>query len=99
MTKDEFVEINDIEDGTVILEDWDTFKRGVVGISEDRRHIIYGYDALVKALSDSYKKTEPDLSDEELNTMAIDWIEYNTIRSIPYMPTGYEPIIIVEPEL
>lgn len=99
MTKEEFIEINSLEDGTVILEDWDTFKGGIVGVSEDRCHIIYSYDALVKSLSESYKKDEPDLTEEELNTMAIDWIEYNTIRSIPYMPKGYEPIIMIEVEV
>lgn len=33
---------------------------------------------------------------EEDSQEAIDWIEYNTIRSLPYLPEEYRPIICFE---
>lgn len=31
-------------------------------------------------------------------TEAMEWIDYNTIRSIPYLPENYRPIIIYNVE-
>lgn len=95
MDKQDFIDYYQLEDDTIILEDWDTFSKGIVGVSEDHCHIIYGYNKLVDALSESYKN-ENQTDEEDLITMAIEWIEYNTLRSIPYMDQGHCPIIMYE---
>ena len=55
-----------------------------VGISEDNR-AIYNYDLMVEYLliEEQYESIEE----------AIEWIEYNTIRSLPYAGEG-APIIM-----
>lgn len=54
----------------------------VIGISDDDR-VIYDYDLMVQSLM-----KEDGMSEEE----AIDFISYNTMRTIPYMENA--PIII-----
>ena len=98
MTKDDFINEYLLEDGTVILEDWDTFHKGIIGVTDDHCHIIYGYNKLTEALADSYMQTE-SINQEEAMLMAIDWIEYNTIRAIPYMDKEYRPIIAIEVDI
>ena len=54
-----------------------------IGISEDNR-AIYDYDKMVKWLVETEGFTEEE---------AIEWIDYNTIRALPYMG-GNAPIIM-----
>lgn len=93
-SREEFIENNSLEDETVILEEWDVFKKGIIGISSDGCHIIYSYDELVVALADSYRDDAE--SDEDAEQMAIDWLEYNTLRSLDYIGPGYRPIICMQ---
>lgn len=59
--------------------------KAIVGISHDGC-LIYSYSLLVKAFMDTEGMSVDD---------AIEWIEYNTIRAIPYM--GYNaPVIMYE---
>lgn len=60
--------------GTVILENPD-FIDAIVGISDDGR-LVYQYDRMVASLADS-----EEMSMEE----AEEFIQYNTIRALPYM--------------
>ena len=73
------------EDGTVIL---DGFDRAIVGITDDAR-LVYSYDLMVNQYVEDNECGEED---------AIEWIEYNTIRSIPYIgeyrPVIYRPLAI-----
>lgn len=39
MTKEEFIEMYSVEDGTILLEDWETYSKGIIGVTEDRKHI------------------------------------------------------------
>jgi hypothetical protein len=55
----------------------------LVGVSDDGR-AIYDYGKMIEWLMD-----EEGWSDEE----AIEWIEYNTLRALPYMGEG-RPIIM-----
>lgn len=50
---------------------------------DDRGRVVYDYDLMVKCLMDQDGMTEVD---------AMDWIDYNTIRSLPYMPCP--PVIL-----
>ena len=110
MTREEFIENYSLEDETVILEDWDTFKSGIIGITEDHKHIVYSYEKLAEGLALAYQKDykegkypvklEEGLSEDEMFQEfyqdAIDWIEVNTLGGIEYCDSEYKPIIIFE---
>lgn len=67
------------------FEPENVFNNGIIGVSEDQKHLVYSYDKLVEAL----KESEPSWSTED----AIEWLEYNTIRTIPYLGEN-RPIIV-----
>ncbi|MBO7205689.1 MAG: hypothetical protein J6V08_04650 [Candidatus Methanomethylophilaceae archaeon] len=60
------------EEGTVILEG-EEYDQAIVGISTDGK-LVYDYDELVNVLME-------DMTPEE----AMDYLDYNTLRAIPYM--------------
>lgn len=59
---------------TIVLENPD-FLEAVLGTDTDGR-LVYDYDLMVESLAN-----EDNMSDED----AIEFIEYNTVRSLPYM--------------
>ena len=70
----------------IIILEGDEFADGAIGITDDH-HVVYSYERLVESLSKVYDSEES----------AIEWLQYNTIRSLPYMRSeGNEPIIIYE---
>ena len=70
----------------IIVLEGDEFADGAIGLTDDN-HLVYSYDRLVESLSKIYGSTED----------AIEWLEYNTIRSLGYMSSyGNEPRIIYE---
>ncbi len=81
MTLKEKLEDNMYED-TVIFEDY-SYEDAFVGVSEDGR-AIYDYDLMVKWLVD-----QKGFSEES----AVEWIEFNTLRALPYMG-DMRPIIM-----
>lgn len=66
----------------IVLFDGPEYDGGIIGLSTDNR-VVYSYSKLVDALME-----HNDWSAED----AIEWIEYNTIRSLPYIQ-GLSPII------
>ena len=56
MTREEFIEMYQLEDDCIILEPWEDFKDGIVGVTEDRTQIIYSYQGMVESLARSYEK-------------------------------------------
>ena len=60
-----------------------SYKNSIIGISYDNR-VIYDYDLMIEDLM-----KEEDLSYED----ALDFLEYNTLRSLPYMGND-APIIL-----
>lgn len=102
MTKDELnKKILDwnIEDETIILEPQETFNKGLIGVTEDKCHLIYSYTKLTEAMAtEEFEKKESDdeRTFEDFLNEACEWIDYNTIRSVPYMNEKYRPIIIYE---
>jgi hypothetical protein len=50
--------------------------------------LVYQYDKMIESLAAEY----PDSEDPRLD--AIEWIDYNTIRTLPYMNAKGRPIII-----
>lgn len=61
-------------DEDAIVFDNPSFDNSIVGVTTDG-NVVYDYDKMVNELIGDEGISEQD---------AIDWIEYNTIRSIPY---------------
>lgn len=58
-----------------VFLDGDGFDEGIVGVTHDGR-VVYCYETLVGSLSSANDGwTEDD---------AVEWLEFNTIRSLPY---------------
>lgn len=51
------------------------YEDAIIGVTHDGR-IVYDYDKMIEYLMDKENWSDID---------AIEWIEYNVIRSIPYM--------------
>lgn len=77
------IEDLELEDGAVILEPQTSYNKAIIGISIDSKHLVYSYDLLLSIL------VEGGMSYED----AMDWLEYNTFRSLEYMDVEYRPII------
>lgn len=75
--------ITDYEYEDVIVFSNPDYASAFVGISEDNR-AVYDYDRMVEFLMSEY-----DMTDIE----AIEFIDFNTIRALPYIGEG-APIII-----
>lgn len=77
--------LESVEEGTIILEPQNTFNSAIIGVTHDNKHLVYDYYKIVEGFM-----TSDNMSEEE----ALDYIEYNTIRSLDYMDYEYRPIII-----
>lgn len=66
---------------SIILDSMDD---AIIGIDVDG-HVVYSYDKCVDCM------IKQGMTDEE----AMEWIDYNTIRAIPYMGDN-KPIMIYE---
>ena len=62
------------------------YKDAIVGLSSDDNHLIYSYDKLIESMMKVNNWTYED---------SIEWVEYNTIRSLSFM-SPYEPIIMFD---
>lgn len=62
-----------------------SYDTALIGVTEDGR-AVYDYDKMVAWLMETEGFTETD---------AIEWIDYNTIRALPYM--GDQAPIIMYP--
>ena len=69
-------------DEAVVFDNPD-FDEAIIGATEDGR-VVYDYDAMVKCLAEKDGMTELE---------AMEFIDYNTIRAIPYAGE-YAPIIM-----
>lgn len=67
----------------VVLFENFSYDDALIGVSEDGR-AVYDYNLMVKWLVDNEKFTYLD---------AVEWVEYNTLRSIPYAGSK-APIVI-----
>lgn len=83
MTYDEVCKYAEDQEIDVKVFSNPSFKNSIIGISYDNR-VIYDYDLMVYDLM-----KEEELSYED----ALEFIEYNTLRAIPYMGAD-APIIL-----
>ena len=81
---DTMVEDQGIEEEVLILDNH-AYDKSIIGITEDGR-LIYDFEKMIQEF----------MEDEDCDeTEAIEWLEYNTMRALPYMGER-APIIITE---
>lgn len=82
---------------TVVLLEPESLDSAIVGVTENK--VVYSYDKLVEAYYNDYIEELPkplsDEDQEQAETDAIEWVNYNTLRAIPYMGEN-APLIIYE---
>ena len=83
MSVEERLRYNDCEDASYFINP--DYEDAVIGITDDGI-IVYDFEKMVEYLMNNYGWS---------NIESIEWIEYNVIRSIPYM--GEKKPIIVYP--
>ena len=66
--------LRDMDHNEAILFDKPDYDDAIVGVTDEGR-VIYDFDAMVKCLVDSDNMSEME---------AIEFIEYNSIRALPY---------------
>ena len=77
-----YCEDHEIEEGIIML-DRPAFDNSIVGITDTGR-LVYDQKKMIEELMEDEDWTEAE---------AWDWMDYNTMRAIPYMGEG-RPIII-----
>lgn len=65
----------------------------IVGITEDKCHLIYNYSCLVAAFAADFAKTDGGVLDDYLDE-AVEWIDCNTLRSLPFQDQSIVLIIM-----
>lgn len=88
-----------VEDETIILEPQKDFNKGIIGVTEDKCHLVYDFQKLVAGMAGENfmnKSNDDERTFEDFLQEASEWVDYNTIRSLPYMNEKYRPIIIYE---
>lgn len=69
---------------TIVLDN-ESYDNSIIGVTFDGR-VIYSYERMVEEYMKDNECTEGE---------AVDWIDYNTIRAIPYLPNP-KPVIVSE---
>lgn len=63
-----------------------SFDNSIIGVTTTG-HVVYAFDSMVKELM-----KDDDMSESE----AVDFIDYNTLRALPYVDEEIRPIVIYE---
>ena len=80
--------IKNIKDESILLENY-SYDSAIIGATKEGS-VLYDYDLMIQWL----QETE-DFSYDD----AVEWIEYNTLRAIPYMYNhGIAPTIVYKDE-
>lgn len=99
MELEKLIDLWGVDDNVIVLEPRDYFNKGIIGVSEDKQHLIYSYQKLTAgnaAEEFSQKEKDDERTYDDFLSEACENVEYNTIRSLPYMDADYRPIIIYE---
>lgn len=99
MDRKQFVEDNCIEEDVLFLDPAEEFDGGIIGVTEDKCHLVYSYEKLTCHMADVWfkeKKQDDERTWEDCLREACEWVDYNTLRSLPYQNQERVPIIIIE---
>lgn len=81
---------------SAILFDPEELDEAIVNVKDGRA--VYTYDKLVEAHFKMFRASEPERNEDDLWLGAAEWVDYNTIRSLPYLPVTDRPIVLPEEE-
>ena len=100
-TKEEFLIKNDIKDGTIILDDWDVYKFAIIGITDDKQHIIYSHDKIIECLAkemqkEYFKNNKEDLPYSEFEIDASYCANRDIFNPIRNMDRNFKPYFCME---
>lgn len=87
MSFEELYDFGFVDDEAVVLEPREIFNKALVGVSVDGCHLIYDYGLAAEALK-AANSDDFDLQD------ARDYLEYNTLRALAYVPEEVRPVVI-----
>lgn len=96
---DELIDIWGIDENAIVLEPRDYFDKGLIGVTEDKQHLIYSYQKLTAgnaAEEFTNKEKDDERTYDDFLSEACENVDYNTVRSLPYMDADYRPILIYE---
>ena len=102
MTRQEICEHYNLEEPIIFFDPEEVFDKGILGVSEDKRHVIYGYYTLAAAIAEDNEKEWNEKKHKEGEEVpdfyfdALEFIDKNTIGTIPYLDEEKAPIIIYE---
>jgi len=99
MDRKDLCEVWKVDEKAIILDPPSYFDKGIIGVTEDKQHLIYSYQKLTHGnASEEFAKKEKDdeRTFEDFLSESCEYVDYNTIRSLPYMNSEYRPIIIIE---
>ena len=95
LSKEEFISQYKLANDCIILEPWEDFSPAIETVLGGKR-IIYDFNKLVQSLAESYRRNAktPENPNYDYETQAIEWIDYNTMRSLPYWQEEFRPIVV-----
>lgn len=64
-----------LPENSIVLDN-PSFDNSIIGVASESGKVIYSYDKMIEEYMKDYNVRDID---------AIDWIEYNTIRALPYI--------------
>ena len=100
-------DIIEVSENAIIFEN-PAFDHSIIGFDALSDAVVYDYNLMVDELANEYYYDEgykelfkdSDISDEDFAMQcvmdAVDWIDYNTLRALPYFQSndGVKPIIV-----
>lgn len=99
MDKKDLCEVWGVDENAIVLEPHNYFDKGLIGVTEDLQHLIYSYQRLTVGNAEeefANKEKDDERTFDDFLSEACENVEYNTIRSLPYMDAEYRPILIYE---
>ena len=84
-TVEEILEENGYDPSEIVVLKDESYDSALIGVSNDGR-AVYSFDKMVEWYTEKNNCTEED---------AVEWIEFNTLRAIPYAGE-HAPIVIHE---
>lgn len=80
--------VDELPDDAILL-DPEELDIAIVNVSDGRA--VYDYGQLINAYMQVFSDDEED--EERAWEAAVEWVHYNTLRALPYMPVTSRPII------
>lgn len=81
-------------DKAIVLEPRSIFDTAIVAFDETNQQVLYSYDLMVASLAKDNQDSGSCEEGHDAYTMAVEWVDYNTLRAIPYMGE-HHPIVMV----